>query len=98
MLYTVLFEDSANVASDVRRQHMAAHLVFLEKHAAKIKAAGPLRTAGGEPAGGLWLVEAESAEVVDALVHEDPFWSTGLRQSVRILAWSRVFADGTRLI
>jgi uncharacterized protein YciI len=76
---------------------MPAHLAFLESHAAAIRAAGPLLTPpSGEPAGGLWLVEANAAEAVDSLVREDPFWSAGLRRSVRILRWSQVFADGRR--
>jgi hypothetical protein len=52
MLYAVLFEDNPSLGSDVRRKHMAAHLAFLEKNAAQIKAAGPLRALGGDPAGG----------------------------------------------
>ena len=98
MLYAVLFEDNTTVAADVRRQHMSAHLSFLEKNAARIKAAGPLRASSADFVGGLWVVEADSTDVVDALVKEDPFWPTGLRHSVRILTWSQVFADGRRLI
>jgi len=48
--------------------------------------------------GGLWLVDAADLAEVDALVKEDPFWPTGLRKSVRILAWNQVFSDGRRLI
>ena len=73
MLYVVLFEDNANLGTDVRRQHMPAHLSFLEKNAARIKAAGPLRGTTGDPAGGLWIVEAESPDAVDALVKDDHF-------------------------
>ena len=51
-----------------------------------------------DAAGGLWLVEAESAEAVRRLCEADPFWPTGLRQDVRILEWRQVFADGRRLI
>jgi hypothetical protein len=40
MLYAVLFEDNASLGADVRRQHMPAHLSFLEKNATQIKAAG----------------------------------------------------------
>ncbi len=98
MLYAVLFEDNPSLGTDVRRQHLPAHLSFLERNAPRIKAAGPLRASAGEAAGGLWVVEADSADVVDALVKEDPFWPTGLRRSVRILSWSQVFADGKRLI
>ena len=98
MLYAVLFEDNPDTAHDLRRRHMPAHLSFLEKNAAQIKAAGPLQTSSGGPAGGLWLVEAESGDTVEALVKEDPFWPTGLRRSVRVLRWSQVFADGKRLV
>ena len=98
MLYAVLFEDNAALGADIRRQHLPAHLSFLEKNAARIKAAGPLRASSGDPVVGLWVVEADSPDVVDALVKEDPFWPTGLRHSVRILSWTQVFADGRRLI
>jgi uncharacterized protein YciI len=98
MLYAVLFEDDPNLGSDVRRQHMPAHLSFLQRNAARIKAAGPLRVSSGDSAGGLWIVEADSPDAADALVREDPFWPTGLRRSVRVLSWSQVFADGKRLI
>ena len=67
MLYAVLFEDNENLGPDVRRQHMPSHLAFLERNASRIKAAGPLRAPAGDPAGGLWLVEADSPGVVDAL-------------------------------
>jgi hypothetical protein len=32
------------------------------------------------------------------LAGQDPFWPTGLRKSVRVLEWRRVFADGRNLI
>lgn len=98
MLYAVLLEDAPGSGADIRARHMPEHLAFLERNAARIKAAGPLRAPSGDAAGGLWLVDAENAAIVDALVKEDPFWPTGLRQSVRILGWSQVFADGKRLI
>ena len=96
MIYVVLFEDDESRA-DMRPKHMPAHLAFLERNATNIRAAGPLKQAdSGVGAGGLWLVEAESAEAVQSLVETDPFWSTGLRKSVRVLEWTQVFADGKR--
>ena len=44
------------------------------------------------------MVEAADAAAVRALVESDPFWPTGLRESVRVLEWKRVFADGKRLL
>jgi uncharacterized protein len=61
MLFAVLFEDDDNCAADVRSRHMSAHLDFLSRHASMIRAAGPLRQNEGSGAGGLWLVEAETA-------------------------------------
>jgi uncharacterized protein YciI len=97
MLYAVLFTDNAAHA-EARARLMPAHLEFLERHRDWIRAAGPLRDAAdGSAAGGLWLVDADNAEAVIELYKGDPFWSTGLRQSIRVLQWSQVFADGRRI-
>ena len=96
MKFVVIFEDNPAAGSNVRRKHMPEHLAFLERNAALVKAAGPLRTEDGQGAGGLWLVEAADAAEVDQLVKRDPFWPTGLRKSLRILVWTQVYADGER--
>ena len=76
---------------------MPDHLRFLEENHAAVRAAGPLLDPGdGSGAGGLWLVEAETADAVRRLYESDPFWPTGLRREVRVLAWHQVFADGRR--
>ena len=98
MMYAVLFEDHAGRA-DMRAKHMPDHLAFLERNAASIQAAGPLEDAASEtPAGGLWIVKADGAAAVRALIEADPFWPTGLRKSVRVLEWTQVFAAGKRLV
>ena len=98
MKFVVLFEDDESFA-EMRARYLADHLAFLHRNAACIEAAGPLRDAAdGSAAGGLWLVEAEDATGARALVEQDPFWPTGLRKSVSILAWTRVFANGETLI
>ena len=96
MLYAVFFTDNL-ARADARQRLMPAHLDFLERHRDRIQAAGPLSEADGSAAGGLWLVTAGSPDAVTALVQEDPLWPTGLRESVRILQWRQVFADGRRL-
>ena len=98
MKFVVVFEDDPEAGVDIRQKHMPAHIAFLERNAASVQAAGPLRTSDGQAAGGLWLVEAADAQQIDDLVKQDPLWPTGLRKSVRILAWHQVFADGRRLI
>jgi uncharacterized protein len=97
MQFAVFLVDNPERA-DARRRLMPEHLAFLEQHRSEIRAAGPLREpASGEGAGGLWLVEADTAEAVRRLYEGDPFWPTGLRKSVRVLAWAEVFADGRRM-
>lgn len=97
MLFAVLFEDDPAAPPDLRRRHMAEHLSFLARHAGQVRAAGPLFDGSG-PAGGLWLVEADSATEVEALTRADPFWPTGLRATIRVLEWRQVFAEGKALI
>jgi uncharacterized protein len=97
MKFVVLFEDDPDADPDIRRNHMAEHLAFLER-SRKVNAAGPLKTPGGQGAGGIWIVDANDADEVDQLVKQDPFWPTGLRKSVRILAWSQVYAEGKRRV
>ena len=69
MKYAVLFEDNDEFAHK-RPQ-------FLGDNSDKIDAAGPLKdTATQDPAGGLWIVEADDAGQARALVEADPFWPT----------------------
>lgn len=96
MRYIVLFEDDPKADPGIRARLMADHLAFLA--AERIIAAGPLREPGGRPAGGIWLLDAESPERIEALIQADPFWPTGLRKFWRVLEWNCVYADGQRLI
>jgi len=94
--YAVFFQDNEAQAGK-RMEFMKEHLAFLEANAARISAAGPMKNAEtGSPAGGLWLVNAESLDDVISLVKADPFWPTGLRKSIEVLEWTKVYADGAR--
>lgn len=98
MKYAVLFEDNDEFAHK-RPQFMADHLQFLGDNSDKIEAAGPMKDGmTQDPAGGLWIVEADNPEQVQGLVETDPFWPTGLRQSIRILEWTQVYVDGKKMI
>ena len=98
MKYAILFEDDDDFAH-MRPQFMAEHLQFLADNSDRIEIAGPMKDAvSAEPAGGLWLVDADSAEQVQALIESDPFWPTGLRKTIRILEWTQVYAHGKKMI
>lgn len=98
MKFIILFEDAPDADPDIRKTHMVKHLEFLERNADKIEAAGPLSDAEGLGRDGLWIVEAGTEDEADQLVHEDPFWPTGLRKSYSIIKWKQVYVDGARLI
>jgi uncharacterized protein YciI len=98
MKYAVLFEDNDEFAH-MRPKFMADHLQFLADNSDRIEIAGPMKEAQSQQsAGGLWVVDAESPEQVQALVETDPFWPTGLRKSIRILEWTYVYAYGKKMI
>ncbi len=98
MKYAVLFEDNDEFAH-MRPKFMADHLQFLADNSDRIEIAGPMKEAQSQqPAGGLWMVDAESPEQVQALFETDPFWPTGLRKSIRILEWTHVYAYGKKMI
>jgi len=93
MLFAVRFEDHAGRAA-VRSAHLDAHIAWLDRHRDVVLVGGSLRRNPGEtPIGGLWIVEAESAEAVTALIAGDPFWTAGLRRSVEVLHWSKAFPE-----
>ena len=98
MKYAVLFQDNEDFAH-MRPKFMADHLQFLADNNDKIDAAGPLKDGKTQdPAGGLWIVEADNPDQVQALIETDPFWPTGLRKSIQVLEWTRVYADGKKMI
>ncbi|HQU68127.1 MAG TPA: YciI family protein [Albidovulum sp.] len=97
MRYIILFEDAPDADPGLRIKNMPAHLDFLESAAPQLLSAGPLRDGDGQPAGGLWIVEAESLAEVEDLIRRDPLFATGLRKSWAVHAWTRVFDHGQRL-
>lgn len=93
MMFVLLFEDD-EALSDMRQKYMSEHLKFLNRNKDCIQSAGPLTDVTNQaPAGGIWIVEADSGEQVQRLIEEDPFWPTGLRKTVRVLEWNRVFSS-----
>ncbi|WP_282152047.1 YciI family protein [Ruegeria atlantica] len=98
MNFIILFEDAPQTDPSIRKNHMPQHLSFLERHAPKIEAAGPLSDPERQGRDGLWLVDVDSIEDAESLIKEDPFWETGLRASYSIIPWRLVFSAGSRLI
>ena len=93
MLFVIRFTDLAGKQA-VRREHLQAHIEWLDQRRDSILVAGSLRKSAEEdPGGALWIVEADSKPDLPELFESDPFWVHGLRESFEILHWSKAFPD-----
>ena len=83
----------------LRVAHLQAHLDWLERHSDVVPVGGSLRHEPSEtPKGGLWIVQADSKQQLEALLQMDPFYLAGLRQSYEILHWSKANSERQALI
>ena len=93
MLYIIQFEDKPGT-SELRDKLLESHFKFLDLMKERVLVAGSLRdVASDKPVGGLWIVEASDESDVRDIFKDDPFWTNGLRASVRINRWHKAFPD-----
>lgn len=98
MLFIVKCQDKENQKS-IRDSYSAAHKDFLSKYKDYIIAPGTLyEEEGGVAQGSIWIVEAKDKEEVQAICAKDPFLINGLRKSVDIFIWNKVFPETKNLI
>ena len=98
MLFIVQFEDKPGTG-ELRSKLLEAHFGFLDLMKERVLVAGSMREGPDDkPVGGLWIVEAgDEAEVRD-IFKDDPFWTNGLRATVRINRWHKAFPDRKTLV
>ncbi|MDO5623738.1 MAG: YciI family protein [Pseudomonadota bacterium] len=98
MLFAVVFTDKPGQGA-LRQAHLQAHIDWIDAHKHAVLVAGSLRKEPGDvPRGGLWLVEAESKDAVQALMQSDPFFTCGLRQQIEVLHYSKALPDHRALV
>jgi uncharacterized protein len=74
---------------DLRLSTRAAHLAYLEKHAARVKLGGPFLD-GDKPVGSMLILDCADEAAARALLAEDPYAQAGLFERVELRAWKRV--------
>ena len=80
---------------EIRKEHRPAHLKFLEDNKKLLIACGAkLNDDGSDLGGGIYIVNLESREVVQAFIEADPFFTAGLFADVRITRWRKAYVDG----
>lgn len=93
MLFAVLITDKPDQGA-LRAEHLAAHIRWVAEHRDTVLVAGSLRSEpSAVPKGGLWIVEAPSKTAVLELMTSDPFYTSGLREYVEVLHWSKALED-----
>ncbi|QES88131.1 YciI family protein [Rhizosphaericola mali] len=93
MFFIVRSQDHADKLA-VRQEFTADHKAFLAKYTDQILIPGTLfLEEGGAAQGSIWIIKADSKEEVEKICLQDPFRINGLRKSVEIFIWSRVFPD-----
>jgi uncharacterized protein len=93
MLYIVQFEDKPNM-SELRDKLFASHKKFLDDNKDRVLIPGSMREVPSDkPLGGLWIVEAKDEAEVRDIFKDDPFWTNGMRATVKINRWHKAFPD-----
>ncbi|WP_363349407.1 YciI family protein [Methylocystis echinoides] len=88
MLFVALCQDKPGHV-DLRLSTRAAHLAFLETHAAQVKLGGPFLD-GETPVGSMLILDCPDEAAARALLAEDPYAQAGLFERVELRAWKRV--------
>lgn len=93
MLFIVQFEDKPGVA-ELRQKLFADHIAFLDSKKDQVLVPGSMREIPSDkPLGGLWIVEAKDEAEVREIFKDDPFWTNGMRATVKINRWVKAFPD-----
>src|SRR5436190_2644765 len=93
MLYIVQFEDKPNMG-ELRDKLFKSHIEFLDRMKDRVLVPGSMREVPSDkPLGGLWIIEAKDEAEIREIFKDDPFWTNGMRASVRINRWQKAFPD-----
>ena len=86
--WAVIFDNATDHPGLGDQHHKDAHHAYLTKHRDMIRLAGAVSDdKGREFSGGMWVVEANARELVQALVQSCPFYQSGVHKSYRIAWW-----------
>ncbi|CAB3648260.1 hypothetical protein LMG26685_02555 [Achromobacter mucicolens] len=80
---------------DMRQQHRAKHLEYLDANKALLLACGAkLQDDGKDAGGGLYIVDVDTREAAQQFIDADPFAQADLFDRVTITRWRKAYVDG----
>ena len=89
MIFAVRMYDSPD-APRLRKQHLAAHLAYVDTLMAHILVAGALTARGDSPAGSLGVMDMPDQAALEAVMQADPYWRNGVWERYEILPFNPV--------
>ena len=79
-------------SADLRATNRHAHINFLEKHRSNVYIAGPILSEDGKDmSGSLLIVDFPDIDCANKFAANDPYFNSGLFESVTIKPWKMVF-------
>ena len=96
MLFALINTDRPG-SLDLRLSTRAAHLNYLDGHAAKIVSGGAMLDASGQPAGSLLVIDVEDRAAAEAFAAADPYAQAGLFESTVFRPFRQVYKNGAKL-
>ena len=96
MLFALINTDRPG-SLDLRLSTRAAHLNYLDGHAAKIVSGGAMLDASGQPAGSLLVIDVEDRAAAEAFAAADPYAQAGLFESTVVRPFRQVYKNGAKL-
>jgi uncharacterized protein YciI len=97
MPLAILAQDKPDSGA-LRTELRPRHLEHLDRHAARLLAAGAvLADDGATPVGSLIILDTEDRAEAEAFMAADPFTQGGLFASVSVMPWRKVFFAGERV-
>lgn len=80
---------------DMRQQHRAKHLEYLDATKQLLLACGAkLQDDGKDAGGGLYIVDVDTREAAQQFIDADPFAQADLFDRVTITRWRKAYVDG----
>lgn len=96
MIFLIKAENKAGTA-DLRAQHIAAHVDYLNRFKDRFVGSGPMVTDDGETVNGtIMILDMPSRDALDHWLAQEPYHAAGIYGSIEIRRWRFGKADTNR--
>ncbi|MDR5654812.1 YciI family protein [Ruixingdingia sedimenti] len=90
----MIFTQDVEQGAEIRKQHLDAHLAYLEGRVEILIASGGLLNEEPRAIGAVILINVDTREEAEDFVHNDPFYKAGLFKTLVIQRWRQFYLHG----